>query len=356
MELIDLLRTMREKRASDLHIKAGCPPFIRVDGVLYPLEYPPVSAEWAEACAYSILDDRHRDLFASGKEVDCAFTEPEMGRFRVNVYQQRETAAVAMRKTPTSELTVEQLGMPPIVKTLASEPRGLILVTGTAGSGKTTTLSAMINHINSTRRVHIVTIEDPIEVVHKDKLALVDQREIGIDTDSYAVALKHVVRQDPNVIFIGEMRDAETVQAALSAAEIGNLVLSTLHTVDATETINRIIDFFPPHHQKQVRLMLAATLKGIISQRLLPCVQGGRVVASEIMVTTATVKDYIINENFTPRIVEAIEEGEYYGMHSFDQSLMELLSEDRITFENALINCFDPHDFKLKAQSVGITV
>ncbi|MCL5292894.1 MAG: type IV pilus twitching motility protein PilT [Actinobacteria bacterium] len=356
MDILDLIKVLDAKGGSDLHIKAGSPPYIRVDGVLFPLELPPFSEEDAERLAVSMLNERQVKIFDAGREVDFAYTIPEIGRFRVNVFRQRGSVATAMRKLGSSDLTIEDLGLPSVVKKLASEPRGLILVTGTAGSGKTTTLAAIINHINSTRRTHIVTIEDPIEVVHQDKLSLIDQREIGVDTESYAEALKTVVRQDPNVILIGEMRDAETVGAALSAAEIGNLVLSTLHTVDATETINRIIDFFPPHHQKQIRLMLAATLKGIVSQRLLSKVGGGRIVATEVMVATATVRDYIVKESYTSRILEALEQGEYYGMHSFDQSLLALFAEGKITIDDAFINCANAHDFKLKVQAAGIQV
>ncbi len=356
MEMLDLLKIMGERGGSDLHIKVGSPPFIRIDGELRPLELPRVSEEDAERLAASMLDERQSSAHKAGREVDFAYEIRGFGRFRVNVFKQRGSTAIAMRKLGPSDLTIEELGLPPVVKKLADEPRGLVLVTGTAGSGKTTTLAAIINHINSTRRAHIVTIEDPIEIVHSDKLSLIDQREIGCDTESYAAALKAVVRQDPNVILIGEMRDAETVGAALSAAEIGNLVLSTLHTVDATETINRIIDFFPPHQQKQIRLMLASTLKGIVSQRLLPKVGGGRIVATEVMISTATIKEYILNESYTPRILEAIEQGEYYGMHSFDQSLLMLLAEGKIAAEHAFVNCANAHDFKLKAQAAGVQI
>lgn len=356
MDLLELLKMMAERGGSDLHVKAGSPPFIRIDGELHPLELPRISESDAEKLAASMLDERQLSAFDAGREVDFAYEIRGLGRFRVNVFKQRGSAAIAMRKLGPSDLTIEELGLPPVVKKLADEPRGLVLVTGTAGSGKTTTLAAIVNHINSTRRAHIVTIEDPIEIVHYDKLSLIDQREIGCDTESYAAALKAVVRQDPNVILIGEMRDAETVGAALSAAEIGNLILSTLHTVDATETINRIIDFFPPHQQKQIRLMLASTLKGIVSQRLLPKVGGGRIVATEVMVSTATIKEYILNESYTPRILEAIEQGEYYGMHSFDQSLLLLLAEGKIAPEHAFANCANAHDFKLKAQAAGVQV
>ncbi|MCL4499659.1 MAG: PilT/PilU family type 4a pilus ATPase [Chloroflexi bacterium] len=352
----DLLQTLKERRGSDLHVKSGSEPFIRVDGNLVPLDFAVLSDEDVTRMIVPMLSDRQRAVFDEGREVDFASSIPRFGRFRVNVFRQRGGLAFALRRIASSELRIDQLGLPPAVQELANEPRGLILVTGTAGSGKTSTLAAMVNHINETRRTHIVTIEDPIEVVHTDKLSMIDQREIGLDTESYAEALKNVVRQDPNVILIGEMRDAETVGASVTAAEIGNLVLSTLHTIDATETISRIIDFFPPHHQKQIRLMLAATVKGVISQRLLPRIGGGQVVASEIMLATATIKEYIVNEAYTSRILEAIEQGDYYGMHSFDQSLLQLYSAGLITKDDALFNCANAHDFKLKAQAAGTPV
>ncbi len=243
--------------------------------------------------AVGMMDERQRQTFENHREVDFAYSLSGVGRFRVNVFRQRGSIGMTLRRVATERATMEELGLPPILERLADEPRGLILVTGTAGSGKTTTLAAMIDHINHTREGHIVTIEDPIEVLHQDVKCIVNQREIGIDTESYADALRHVVRQDPDVVLIGEMRDHETVSAALTAAEIGNLVLSTLHTIDATETINRIIDFFPPYQQKQVRLMMAATLKGIVSMRLIPSLQGGLVPAVEVLVMTGTVREYI---------------------------------------------------------------
>jgi twitching motility protein PilT len=278
-----------------------------------------------------------------------------VGRFRVNVFRQRGSVGMALRRVNTERSTIEALGLPQVVLSLADEPRGLVLVTGTAGSGKTTTLAAMVDHINRTREGHIITVEDPIEVLHKDIKCIVNQREIGIDTDGYADALRHVVRQDPDVILIGEMRDHETVSAALTAAEIGNLVFSTLHTVDATETINRIIDFFPPHQQKQVRIMLASTLRGIISMRLLPAINGGLVPAVEVLVATGTIKEYILDEDKTYLIRDAISEGEYYGMQTFDQSLITHYQAGRITLDDALMMAANAHDFKIKLRTMGIT-
>ncbi len=265
----DLLSEMMARNASDLHIKAGSPPVIRVDGELVLLDEPPLTPEDTKDVAASIMTDKQIRRFSEHNEIDFAYSAPNLGRFRVNVFRQRGSISVAMRQVTTSIPTFEELHLPEIIKRLALEPRGLVLVTGTTGSGKTTTLAAMIDHINNTMRRHIVTVEDPIEVLHKDKKSIINQREIGLDTDSYATALKYVLRQDPDDILIGEMRDPETVSAALTAAQTGHFVMSTLHTIDATETINRIIDFFPLHQQKQIRIMLAGTLKGIISQRLL---------------------------------------------------------------------------------------
>ena len=317
---------------------------------------PALTSHETERMVLSIMDNRQRELFAMGKEVDFSITLPDIGRFRANAFRQRGHAGVIIRRIRTENLSISELGLPAVIEKLSEELRGLILVTGTAGSGKSTTLAAMIDHINRTRCCHIVTIEDPIEVIHEDRMSIVDQREIGIDTGSYADALKHVVRQDPNVIMVGEMRDMETTKAALSAAEIGNLVLSTLHTIDATETINRIIDFFPPHQQKQIRIMLASTLKGIISQRLVPRIGGGRIPAVEVMVTTSTIKEYILNEHETSKIHEAIEQGEYYGMQSFDQCLLRLIEEKKITLDDAIAVSSNSHDFKLKIKKAGYLI
>lgn len=353
MEMNDLLQALIERRGSDLHLKVGSPPCIRVDGELLPLDFPALSPQDTEKLAHSIMNDRQKKNFDERKEVDFSHSVAGVGRFRVNAFRQRGSIGAVLRRVGSEKQSIAELGLPEVVERLAGEPRGLILVTGTAGSGKTTTLSAIIDYINEMRRCHIVTIEDPVEVLHKDKQSIINQREIGIDTDSYADALKHVVRQDPDVIMIGEMRDMETTKAAITAAEIGNLVLSSLHTVDATETISRIIDFFPPHQQKQIRLMLASTLKGIISLRLLPRIGGGRVPAVEVMVTTATIKEYIANENETSKISEAIEQGEYYGMQSFDQCLLRLISENLIKFEDAVAMSSNAHNFKLKAKQAG---
>jgi twitching motility protein PilT len=350
-----LLRLMTEKGSSDLHIKAGSPPAIRLNGKLVVLrELPVLNAAQTLSLAEGMMDEAQRASFEERNEIDFAYSLNEHGRFRVNAFHQRGSVGMTLRRVATERASMEQLGLPPVVRRLADEPRGLILVTGTAGSGKTTTLAAMIDHINSTREGHIVTIEDPIEVLHEDKKCIVNQREIGIDTDSYEEALRHVVRQDPDVVLIGEMRDHETVAAALTAAEIGNLVLSTLHTIDATETIGRIIDFFPPYQQKQVRLMLAATLKGIISLRLIPSMQGGLVPAVEVLVMTGTIREYVTDPDKTYLIRDAIEEGEYYGMVTFDQSLLRLYQDRLVTLDDAIAMAHNAHDFKIKVRQLGI--
>jgi len=294
-EIDGLLKIMAERGSSDLHIKVGSPPAVRLNGKLVVMtEYPSLSPDATRQLAFGMMDDRQAQSFENHRELDFAYSVSGVGRFRVNVFYQRGSVGMTLRRVSTERIGIEALGLPPVVRRLAEESRGLVLVTGTAGSGKTTTLAAMIDHINHTREGHIVTIEDPIEVLHQDVKCIISQREVGIDTESYADALRHVVRQDPDVILIGEMRDHETVSAALTAAEIGNLVLSTLHTIDATETINRIIDFFPPYQQKQIRLMLASTLKGIISMRLIPAINGGLVPAVEVMVMTGTIREYIM--------------------------------------------------------------
>lgn len=354
-EIDGLLKLMSDKGSSDLHIKVGSPPAVRLNGKLIILnEVAALTPEQTQMLALGMMDDRQKQSFENHREADFAYSLPGVGRFRVNVFHQRGSVGMTLRRVSTERATIEELGLPPVIRRLADEPRGMILVTGTAGSGKTTTLAGMIDHINSTREGHIVTIEDPIEVIHQDIKCIVNQREIGIDTDSYADALRHVVRQDPDVVLIGEMRDHETVSAALTAAEIGNLVLSTLHTIDATETISRIIDFFPPYQQKQVRLMLAATLKGIVSLRLVPSIQGGLVPAVEVLVMTGTIREYINDPDKTYLIRDAMDEGEYYGMQTFDQSLLKLYADRKITLDDAIAMSANAHDFKIKVRQLGI--
>lgn len=354
MDINELLKTVIEKEASDLHLKVGSPPCLRIHGELVNLELDPLTPEEVERFANSIMDERQKQIFQQENVVDFAYNLSGIARFRVNVYRERGWACMVFRHVKSENLDVKTLNLPESILKLADEPRGLVLVTGTAGSGKSTTLAAIIDHINRTRRAHVVTVEDPIEFVHEDKESIISQREIGTDTNSYLAALKSVVRQDPDVILIGEIRDLDTVRAALNAAEIGHLVLSTLHTIDATETINRIIDFFPPYQQGQIRIMMASTLKGIISQRLMSQTDGGLIPAVELMITTQTIKEYIINEKETYMIKDAIEQGDYYGMQSFEQCLLGLYQEGKITLDNAVSTASNSEDFKIRVKQMGL--
>ncbi len=355
MDSIDhLLELVVTRQASDLHLKAGSPPVIRVDGELLLLDQPKLTPQDTKDVAAGLMSDRQIRRFAESNEIDFAYSSSQWGRFRVNIFRQRGSISIAMRHVHTTIPSFDELHLPAVIKQLAAEPRGLILVTGTTGSGKTTTLAAMIDHINEHMRRHIMTVEDPIEVLHTDRRSVINQREIGLDTESYATALKYVLRQDPDVILIGEMRDSETVSAALTAAQTGHLVLSTLHTIDATETINRVIDFFPLHEQKQVRIMLAGTLRGIISQRLLSHVSGtGRVPAVEIMIMTNRIRDFILEPDQAYLVHDAISEGDYYGMQTFDQSLLKLYEDGMISLTDAAQVAKNPHDFKLLVQQRG---
>ncbi|MBU2603601.1 MAG: PilT/PilU family type 4a pilus ATPase [Actinobacteria bacterium] len=350
----ELLQLMVGAGASDLHLKAGSPPVLRVDGDLKPLDLPSCSPDDTKDLAAAIMSDKQIRRFSETNELDFAHSAPKIGRYRVNVYRQRGSISIAMRQVAVSIPSFEELMLPPVVQKLALEPRGMLLVTGTTGSGKTTTLAAMIDHINNSVRRHIVTIEDPIEILHRDKRSIINQREVGLDTESYSSALKYVLRQDPDDIFIGEMRDLETVRTALTAAQTGHFVMSTLHTIDATETVNRIIDFFPPYQQKQVRIMLAGSLRGIISQRLLSRSDAqGRVPAIEVLVTTGRIRDFILDPDQTHNIELAIKEGEYYGMQTFDQSLLALYEKGLVTMQDAVVCASNPHDFKLLVASRG---
>lgn len=352
MGIYECLSFMIEQNASDLHIREGSIPRFRIGKRLVP-NGPPLPLEHLQKWMSKTVDEKRLRKLLQNGEVDFAFNF-QGHRFRANAYKERGRLCFAIRRVPSSgNLTFEELNLPPVIRKLASERRGLILVTGTAGSGKSTTLAAIINYINETRECHIVTIEDPIEIIHEDKKAFITQREIEVDTVSYYEALRHVVRQDPDVIMIGEMRDKETVEAALSAAEMGNLVLSTLHTVDATETINRIIDFFQPHEQQQIRIMLASVLKGVISQRLLPCKKGGLIPAVEVLVCTKTVSDYIANPAETHKIKEVIEQGEYYGMQTFEQSLIKLIMKGLIDLEEASQAAHNAEDFMIRLKQMG---
>ena len=352
----ELVGKMVALEGSDLHIKVGAPPSVRVHGRLEPLEgYEVLRPADTEGIMREVLPEQLVGEFEEEGEADLSYVAEGVGRFRVNAFRQRGSVSIVMRFIPFGVPRLDELGLPDAIGDLAREERGIILVTGTTGSGKSTTLAAMINQMNRTVPRHIVTIEDPIEYLHRDDKCLINQREVGSDTVSFSRALRRVLRQDPDVILIGEIRDSETAQIALSAAETGHLVLSTLHTVDATETVNRIIDLFPPHERAQVRTMLAGTLKGIIGQRLIRTNDGaGRVAACEIMVATGRIRDFIMNPEQTGQIQEAIAEGEYYGMHTFDQALLKLIAEDRVEYEEALQVSSRPQDFRLMVQSLGL--
>ncbi len=351
----ELLSKLVSVQGSDIHLKVGSPPVYRIDGQLHLSNLPKLGPETTESFAAEILPERMREHFTENHEADFAFGRPNLGRFRVNIYRQRGSVSIVIRAVSPASKNFDELGLPPALERMAMEPRGLILVTGPTGSGKTTTLGAMIDYINTNRRVNIVTLEDPIEVLHPDKLSIVSQREIGVDTHSFHEALRRVLRQDPDVILIGEMRDAETVDASLKAAETGHLVLSTLHTIDATESVNRIIDFFPAYQQKQIRLVLAGSLRGIVSQRLLQRSDGkGRVPAVEVLVNTERVFDRIADPALTHELPDIIAESEFYGMQTFDQALLDLYEHGMVTFQDALVHASNPTDFKLKAQNKGL--
>ena len=358
MELNEILSIGLKSEASDIHLKAGLPPIYRIDGTLRPLpKAPRISPEQTEQITEEIMNDMQRERFESAGEVDLAYGVPGLGRFRVNAFTQRGSVSLVFRAIPFDIKNLDDLLLPPVIKKMAMANRGLILVTGATGSGKSTTLAAVIDYINANRKSHIVTIEDPIEFLHRDKKSIINQREVGSDTQGFQPALKSALRQDPDVILVGEMRDHETIETALTAAETGHLVLSTLHTVDATETINRIISVFPPFQQRQVRIQLAAVLRGVISMRLVPRLDGkGRVPAVEIMVASARVRQMIDDKDQTKALPEAIQQGyESYGMQTFDQSLMGLLRQKRISFEEAMRQCSNPDDFKLKVSGISST-
>ncbi|HEY7730826.1 MAG TPA: PilT/PilU family type 4a pilus ATPase [Gaiellaceae bacterium] len=347
MDLDSILRRAVDLGASDVHLKLGQPPVIRIDGDLEPLpEEPPLAEADLEAALGVVtgLSPRRRELFEESGDLDIAYSHPELPRFRVNGFRQRGAISIALRVIPSEIPTFEQLGLPPGVKRLSAEHRGLILVTGPTGSGKTTSLAAMLDHINRSRRQHIVTIEDPIEILHPDRGCIVNQREVGLDTVSFEQALRRVLRQDPDIILIGELRDTETAHTALQAAESGHLVFSTLHTLDASETLGRMIEFFPPAKQQQIRSILAGTLKGVVSQRLLPRVDGGRVPAVEVMVTNARIAD-LIRDNKPDEIGDAIEAGDFYEMQTFAQSLIALVLRGDVDRETAANAATNRHDF-----------
>jgi twitching motility protein PilT len=349
------LRELVNRHGSDLHLKVDAPPLYRIDGILTHDERSgALSSEDTEHALHDLLHDPVKlQEFTEEHEVDFSFEIVGLARYRINAFRQRGVISLACRAIPHKISSIEELTLPPVVRELAEEERGIVLLTGTTGSGKSTTLAAMIDHMNETMSKHIVTIEDPIEFVHSDKRSVINQREVGMDTASFKRALRRVLRQDPDVILVGEMRDDETVQTALSAAETGHLVLSTIHTVDATESINRMLDFFPPHQHAQARSMIAGTVKGVISQRLVPGADGGRVAVCEILRMTGRARDMIVDPAQTGKLHEVITAGGYYGMQTFDQALFGHLKAGRVTVEDALRVASSPHDFKLLVQADG---
>ncbi len=354
-DVLAALNELVEKEGSDLHLKVGSAALYRVQGEL-TLDPSAVAltAEDTEGALRTLLSDPMKlEEFAQEHEVDFSYEIQDVARFRINAFMQRGVISLVCRAIPHRISSIEELSLPDVVRELAEEERGIVLLTGTTGSGKSTTLAAMIDHMNHTMSKHIVTIEDPIEFVHTDKRSAINQREVGMDTASFKRALRRVLRQDPDVILVGEMRDEETVQTALSAAETGHLVLSTIHTVDATESINRMLDFFPPHQHGQARSMIAGTVRGVISQRLVPGADGGRVAVCEILRMTGRVRDMILDPAQTGKLVEVITSGGYYGMQTFDQALYGHVKAGRVTFEDAMHVATSPHDFKLLMQSEG---
>ncbi len=354
MDFRSILESMLEARASDLHVKAGSRPQIRVDGFLVQMDHPPPSSKDIEAVVDQVLTPRQKEEFHSSREIDFAVSVPGLARFRANFYYQRGTPAMVLRHVPLGVPAFEDLNLPPSVERLALLPRGLVLITGTVGSGKSTTLASMIDCINRSMSRCIMTIEDPIEFLHRDDKSMISQREVGLDTDTYLHALKHVLRQDPDVILLGEIRDRDTMAIALMAADTGHLVLSTLHTVDAAQTVNRIISFYPPHQHQEIRFLLASTLQAIVSQRLIVTTCGkGRVPACEIMVKTPLVAEYLVEPEKTHLIKQAIQEGtSSHGMQSFDQSLMRFYREGRISLESAMENSSNPTEFALRIKGI----
>ena len=357
MNIRSVLDKMIAARASDLHLKAGTPPVVRVDGVLYTLDEPAPSAQDLRDIGNQLLNEEQRLYFSTHSEIDFAFGVSGLARFRANIFMQRGTPALALRHVPVEVPTLEELGLPPIVRDLAYSPRGLILVTGRTGSGKSTTLAAMIDCINRTTTRNVITVEDPIEFLHRDRLSFIHQREVGLDTQSFHDGLRYVLRQDPDIILVGEIRNLETMSTALMAADTGHLVMSTLHTTDVVQSIQRIISFYPPHQHDEIRMSLAANLRAVISQRLIPRRDGaGRVPGAEVMVSTPTIREYILNPDKIPLIHNVVAEGvTQYGMQTFDQSVLALLREGVITEEEALRNCNNPNELGLKLKGISAT-
>ena len=358
MELNEILTIAVKAKGSDIHIKTGLPPIVRIDGRLHPIPNAPrLSPDAVGAMSQAMMNDRQRRIFEENSEVDLAYAVPGLGRFRVSVYRQRGTTAMVFRSISFVIPSLAGLNLPPILQKICQEERGLVLVTGTTGSGKSSTLAAMIDYINQNRTCNIITIEDPVEYLHRDNKSIISQREVGSDTPSFSGALKGALRQDPDVILVGEMRDYETIETAMTAAETGHLVMSTLHTMDAAETVNRIIGVFPPYHQRQVRIQLASVIKGVVSQRLVPKSDGkGRVPAVEVMLGTARIRECIDDKEKTKQLHDAIAQGFVsYGMQTFDQSLMKLYTAKLITYDEAIRQSSNPDDFALKISGISGT-
>ena len=350
MHIDDLLRMVVQRDASDLHLRAGEPPILRIHGDLKRTDLPQLTAEDVKNLLYAILNEERRQRFERDKELDLSYEVPGLARFRVNMFWQQWCVGAALRLIPFRIRTIDELMMPPAVKELCMRPRGLMLVTGPTGSGKSTSLAAMIDHINTHKRCHIMTIEDPIEYMHQDKLSIINQRELGVDTRSFADALRHVMRQNPDVILVGEMRDLETIHLAITAAETGHLVMSTVHTQDAPQTIDRIVDVFPPEQQQQIRMQLSVVLVGVLSQTLLPNAQGtGRVAAFELMVATPSVRN-LIREGKTQQLYMDIQTGAEFGMQTLDSCLLNLVRKGLVDFEDAIVKSSNPREFEQRAQ------
>ncbi len=354
MTLKKMLMEMLSRQASDLHVRVGIRPHLRVHGRLEQIACDPMTIDDVEAMVAQLLNEKQLERFRRKNEMDLALSVAKLGRFRINMYRQRGTSGIAIRAVNTSVPTFEDLNLPPVIRELSAQRRGLIVVTGTTGSGKSTTLAAMIEHMNANRTDNVLTIEDPIEYIYRDKKCIITQREVGADTESFASALRYALRQDPDVILLGEIRDLETMSIALTAADTGHLVLTTLHTLNAVETLSRIISFFPPHQHDQIRLLLAGTLKAIICQRLLQRYDmPGRVPALEVLVSSAAIREAIMDKDKTVTIPDLIEQGEQqYGMVTFDQSIMRLYKTGMISFEEAMNQCSNPDDFDLRVKGI----
>lgn len=355
IDISSILNMAVKAKASDVHMKAGVPPILRVNGTLVPIKnHERLAPDEVAKVAMRLMNDTQKETFKKVHQVDMAYSVPGLGRFRVNIFQQRGAVGIVLRVIPIKIQTFQELNLPKVLETIAGEVRGLVLVTGVTGSGKSTTLASMLDQINNTRSGHVISVEDPIEFLHRDKRCIINQREIGVDSNSFSEALRGALRQDPDIILVGEMRDLETIEIALTAAETGHLVLSTLHTIDAMETINRIVSVFPPYQQKQIRIQLAGVIKAIVSQRLMPTKDGrGRVPAVEVMVTTSRVRECIEDKDKTKEITDAITKGfTSYGMQTFDQSILSLLNRGLISYDEALKQASNPADFALKVRGI----